>query len=477
MLTETHIPASGTTEAAANPQPTGVSHERAMRRLFGVQLMKDSMLAGLEEAVTRPDFFKTRAVAKQFFNSGYEDQHLMLSPRPWGYEVRSGWGSQDILFYSVEEGSESNPWVSEQVCAAIDVMTRPIDHFKPDVVAQAQRVLSAVLIRHPVLMHPAINVAYSYCDGRKSQVPCPRVSVAQAIAMSEQGRFPMPEDGYSEEQLRSFYNHPCTKLALFGGIVAHTASKNPDRMYERMKPRDHLTQCQDRAPRPPFLASMFLAHKLTEIGKGDSALFPASVLAAPGTFFGASEAYATTFLNACGLADAPAYPAAFAVFNALGLHKDAGFWNSVIEQFSASLFIGGLGIDDIAGLSRGVTRIVEGMRLVGLRETNELAATLLYQQLLGPSTTDYPKVQLHEAMAFVGALVDHGVTVGYRHVPFSEPAWREALQIHCKAQTMAATIEDEMAKAKAPELHVEESLVPAEPLSPARPARRVRMGM
>jgi hypothetical protein len=93
-----------------------------------------------------------------------------------------------------------------------------------------------------------------------------------------------------------------------------------------------------------------------------------------------------------------------------------------------------------------------GCGLLGCATPMSLPPPFCTSSCLGPplrTTTDYPKVRLHEAMAFVGALVDHGVKVDYRHVPFSEPSWREALLMHCKAQLMAATIEDEMSKPRA----------------------------
>lgn len=468
-----------TLEAGAGAPDGGAStlaNDRCVSKLFGMELMTDSMLAGLEEAIARPEFFKTRTLSKQFFQAGYEGEHISLSSRPWSY---AGQGTEAILFWPAESAAnDDGPRVSEKICAAIFVLTKHRRYFLPATCAQAQRVLSEALIAHPVLMHPAINLTYCYDVGGPSPRPYPRVSVAQALGMSAYGRLPMPEDGFSDDQLREFYNHPCTKLALFGSIVARTKTTDPRRQEERMMPREHLTR-SDRAIRAEFLASMHLAHTLTQIDKGMDPLFPVTLLASPDRYQFDSQAYAETFLQSCGLFGSPAYLEALHVFNAIGFHKDHGFWNEVFEQFRANLSRGGLGPRDIAELTQQLTDFIEGLHVVGLRETKALAATLVYQQLLGPGTTMYPKLDLTNAMALVGALVDHQVRVDYRHVPKIEAEWRQALEIHCKAQTMTATIESEVARVHSPRGSAAIGVAPVDhgALVPPAPSRRARIGV
>lgn len=167
--------------------------------------------------------------------------------------------------------------------------------FGPDAILdQAQSQLSALLMEHPVLMHPKLRCVELGNRYTPEFQPMPLV-----VVMPLHARLPMTVDGYSEQQLREWIDHPAPKAGLLAKI-AYDASLDP--MSAGRSPVEHATH--QRQWRPALLASLHDLLALRQDGSsGDevSALVAAEVLKQIDAGDGSHLALtlATTLLFAC----------------------------------------------------------------------------------------------------------------------------------------------------------------------------------
>jgi hypothetical protein len=167
----------------------------------------------------------------------------------------------------IQKGNRPAASIAEQVVLCLRVMGTSQVSLMPELAAATRRHLSAIMLKYPVLMHPALLVPVIRGGGREY------VSLASALSQTAHGALPRYSHFRSREQdkasgvdqglvaqLTAFAKHPCVRL-IFGRaahrVRADLAGKSSrDRQVKMGKESLVRSVLGVTGPRVEFLASV-----------------------------------------------------------------------------------------------------------------------------------------------------------------------------------------------------------------------------
>lgn len=422
--------------------------------------LSDQLLQNLQDFADRADFAPRGVPCAEHFKAAGFDKLLRLAQkwRHWSLDAET---LREIVFFpALSRPDRIAPTVSEQVVAALHILgggaaSHDAEEIT-DVVGHAQGVLSRHLVRFPVLMHPLMRLVME--DGGFTKPKRAVVSLTQAICVTLHGRFPLAEDGFTDDQLRAFYTHPCTVLGLFEKPFSRRDTPAPGNEILAQSPCDVLVEDVYKPLSPPLFASLYLAHKVLGSRAPEDRLawaFHPDTLAA--------GRLAQAFRRSCKMRFGREHPAAIHALRDMGASSNPLFGALVAKSVVSDMFSEESHELDDGEYAARIQDILEKLCQIGTAGSIGGACQFLLQSIgHGRLDAEIAPALPRQALSFLQLLVDQG-QVKLDPQAFSHPHWKAAAQSIANATAMYEAIHAEM--------HC------ATDVSHAPPRRVARMGM
>lgn len=322
--------------------------------------------------------------------------------------------------------TESGPSQADRLACAIALLSEHAHGVDEATRVRAQRVVSDVLIQHPVLLHPRLVIPFRRASSGWTEY----MPVLAALVASRTGALPSMRHGVDAEDLRRFANSPLARAPF--------ERKCPDRAWipshdTRALKRQEVTASGEvlhaawtlfGTPGPAFLASLLEMRRLDVSGKDfitagrkmkgnehemlRQALPPAFGLHRHRGLRGFQQP------NAC--------PSYLDELKRTGVLQQTAFVNSLPQLLGEAILVKWTltraSWDDGAPpeMARENTRLVlDGLVECGLAKTQLAAAGWLYDEVLSdrrPLERVLPETGVPSAMGFLQGLADAGLDLG-----------------------------------------------------------------
>jgi hypothetical protein len=459
----------------------------------------DSLIEELESIRTQGGFAHINT-GGQFLSEGFTDKDLVICPELTTKDVSIGWMREVLKWRPHAAADEPGAWTWAPPMPSIadrlgvylyvlQVERERVDAvFDPGAHATAQRGLNELLLEHPVLMHPRVRLKV-----RVFGSPAGTCSVAHAIALNANARFPMvsdwPEGQAPLEQLAKFADLPMVRCGLTFKSIRHEGECKQTKGYSMLAAAVKL-----KSARPGLLASLY------DLGRQGTLRYVDPTLGAKpklGIFLydwktmhkkedsiHRDGTLADSFMEACGVmgpgrstVDIARLHRNNAFLDYLGAHRPdelVNIWYQVRTRVFEGIFGRGAASYNPDEVAYNLRAIVTGMVRVGVFGGGaEGAANWIRRQLKDVGT---PAVEAHSALGFIRGMREYGVEVEPRdfsvsmkdgvQVDFEQaaPGWEAALRVDAAERGMNEVISNAPA--------------PADSTSAAQGARRrVRAGV
>jgi hypothetical protein len=246
-----------------NKERNHTSHTgRRSMRTQRVHAAPDSLIKELESIMAEGGFAHVNT-ADQFLNEGFSDKDLVICPELSTSDVSVAWLREVLKWNPNASAGEPGAWTLAPPAPSIadrlgvylyvlQVEREQVDTiFHPGAHASAQRGLNELLLEHPILMHPRIRMNAWVLGGRAGTC-----SVAHAIALNANARFPMvsdwPEGQAPLERLAKFADLPVVRCGLTFKSLPHEGECVQAKGYSMLEAAVKLKSAQ-----PGLLASLF----------------------------------------------------------------------------------------------------------------------------------------------------------------------------------------------------------------------------
>lgn len=395
----------------------------------------------------------------------------------------------------IKKGNRPAASIVEQVVLAVRVLGISQVSLMPELAAATRRHLSAIMLKYPVLMHPAMLVpVIREVNGAREYV-----SLAGALSQTAHGGLPRYSHFRSREQdkasgvdqalverLTEFAKHPCLRLAF--GRAAHRVRPDQSGRRARMGKESLVrSMLAVTGPRVEFLASVM---ELDELAAGPSASrvrpFWASVegeehlVAQLDAMLGASIAAASGLVHVAAMQGtlpdsmrAYAPDAAFLLcirnrhehlFGSVPVESAIG--QALVKSTQRRLFLGRQDSLAPAELAHNVRNMALGLSYVGFCGSTREAGEFLFEVCVGGMRPDghLPRTDATGAVAFLKAVDELGgfggtddavieaaarlrALAGRENRPFMD-AWVSAAEVFGTERVMVSVINRACAESK-----------------------------
>jgi hypothetical protein len=405
--------------------------------------MPDELLHRLQDLSDRSDFAPQAFNAAEDFAAAGFGVSLRLSQK-WSHWAMDSSTLREIIFFpELSVPGRSAPMVSEQVLAALQILASgPARHDSETVkgvASHAQRLLSHLLVRYPVLMHPLMRFPMEdSAFHHQGKVKSPIVSVTQAVCVSGLGRFPLPEDGFTEEALTAFYRHPCTRQGLFEPPISGRGKVDPERAILWQSCVDAMVE--DHKPlAPPLFASLHHAHKVLGSHAPDLRFTRAFD---PDTL--CTGRFAVAFQRSCKVRFGTEYPPAVVALREMGAGSNELFAAIVAKELVREMFSEVLHEIDDTEYEVRIRDVLQKLCDVGIACNTKAAAAYLLRAIESNRNDGSFKAALpRHALAFLQVLGDVG-QIKFNPDAFSQPQWIAAARAVANAAAMQEAIQSSL---------------------------------
>lgn len=398
----------------------------------------------------------------------------------------------------IQKGNRPAASIAEQVVLCLRVMGTSQVSLMPELAAATRRHLSSIMLRYPVLMHPALLVPVIRSGGREY------VSLASALSQTAHGALPRYSHFRSREQdkasgvdqelmaqLTAFAKHPCVRL-MFGRaahrVRADQAGKTArDRQVKMGKEFLVRSMLGITGPRVEFLASVMELDELAgSPANGPVRPFWASVDGEEHLLSQLDAMLATSIAAASGLVHVAAMQGtlpdsmrAYAPDTAFLLDirnrhdhlfgpvpVESAIGQSLVKSAQRRLFLGRQDSLAPAELAHNARNLALGLTYIGFCGSTREAGEFLFEVCVGEMRPDgnLPRTDATGAVAFLKAIDGLGglgstddaviataerlkVLAGRENRPFMD-AWTTAAEVFGTERVMMSVINQASAEAK-----------------------------